>query len=102
MTERGAVRIEVEGDVVSLRGQLDMEGAPVVESELTSLVSDADDVVVDLGDLSFIDSSGIQCLARAAERAEETGCALRFRRAHGQVDDVLRMTGVRDQLPFAD
>ena len=104
MTGRGTVRIEVEGAVVSLHGELDMEGTPAVERELMALISGeaTPDLVVDLNGLGFIDSTGIQCLVRAAERAEETAGTLRFRGAGGQVEDVMRMTGVRDLLQFAD
>ena len=109
MIERGALRIEIEPAspeglvVVRLHGELDMEGAPAVEDELTTLISGgAGDVVVDLSELSFIDSTGIQCLVRAAERAEEDGGALRLRGARGQVEDVIKLTGVGGLLQFSD
>ena len=102
MTTRG-LTIENDGGIVRLRGELDMEASPAIEAELGALASrEPDGIVVDLSELGFIDSTGIQCLLRASERAHESGETLRFRGAHGQVDEVLRLTGVRDLLPFGE
>ena len=103
MTELGGLRIEVEGAVVRLHGALDMEAAPAIEAELVALASrEPGGIVVDLGDLEFIDSTGLQCLLRASEQAGENGGELRFRGVRGQVDEVMKLTGVRDLVRFAD
>lgn len=103
MTERGGLRIEVEGAVVRLHGALDMEAGPAVEAELVALASrEPGGIVVDLGELEFIDSTGLQCLLRASEHATENDAEVRFRGVRGQVDEVMKLTGVRDLVRFAD
>ena len=106
---RGGLRIEVdptdgEGAVVHLIGELDMEAVAVLEEELTGLIAGpAPAVTVDLTRLEFIDSSGLQCLLRATQQAQENGGdKLRFRRASPQVEGVMKLTRVQDSLPFVD
>jgi anti-sigma B factor antagonist len=101
--ERGDLRIELESSVVRLSGALDMEGAPLLEDKLMSLISgSADTVIVDLTELEFVDSTGLQALMRATNHAREHGDNLRFRRGSGQVEGVMRLTKVADELPFVD
>jgi anti-anti-sigma factor len=53
--------------VVALRGELDFDQAPAVSRALDDLRTDgALEIVVDLSELTFIDSSGISVLVAAA------------------------------------
>ncbi len=86
-----------------LLGELDMEAAPLVEQKLIELISGAaSEVVVDLGELRFIDSSGLQCLLAAAAHSRANDGKLRFRRATGQVADLIGLTEVGEMLSFVD
>lgn len=61
-----------EGDVkvVALRGELDFDGAPAFARALEELRADGErEVIVDLSELTFIDSSGISVLVGAARAA---------------------------------
>ncbi len=98
-----ALRSDREGDVhvIELIGELDLDGAPRLEEELRSVeASDAESIVVDLGSLEFIDSTGIRLLVMAAERSK----AGRFSLLRGpkQVHRVFEITDLADRLPFAD
>lgn len=55
-------------------------------------------VVVELPDLDFIDSTGIALLLRAHRRAEEAGGRLDVVEPVGQVERVLRATGAVEIL----
>jgi anti-anti-sigma factor len=56
--------------VVALRGELDFDGAPSFVRVLAELHADGERaVVVDLSELTFIDSSGISVLVAAARTA---------------------------------
>ena len=58
-----------EGDVkvVALRGELDFDEAPALQRLLAELRADGErEIVVDLCELMFIDSSGISALVAAA------------------------------------
>ena len=107
--EQGALRAElepgpVEGElVVRLAGELDMEAAPMLEEQLIALSSGAHrSVLVDLEQLRFVDSTGLQCLLRAAGHARDTGDRLRFRRGGAQLEDLIRLTQVGEILTFVD
>jgi anti-sigma B factor antagonist len=99
-----ALRSERDGDVhiVELIGELDLDGAPRLEAELLRVeASDAASIVVDLGALEFIDSTGIRLLLMAAERSSQTG-RLTLLKGPRQVHRVFEITDLVDRLPFAD
>ena len=98
-----ALRSERHGDVhvIELRGELDLDGAPQLEEELHSVErSDAASIVVDLGGLEFIDSTGVRLLVLAADRSPEGRFSL-LRGPH-QVHRVFELTDLADRLPFVD
>jgi anti-sigma B factor antagonist len=94
---------EAETCLVRLVGELDMATVPAVEAELNRLLSSAlQTIVVDLGDLAFIDSTGLACLMKATKRSAEDGSRLRILRGSEQVMRVMRITGVDEVLPLID
>jgi len=98
-----AVRSERTGDahVIELIGELDLDGAPRLEAELTRAeASDAESIVVDLGALEFIDSTGIRLIVMASERCRDGRFSLL--RGPKQVHRVFEITDLADRLPFAD
>ena len=98
-----ALRSEREGDVhvIELIGELDLDGAPRLEEELRRVeATDVPSIVVDLGGLDFIDSTGIRLLVMASERCAEGRFALL--RGPKQVHRVFEITDLADRLPFAD
>lgn len=97
------LRSSRDGDVhiIELIGELDLDGAPRLEEELQRVEStDVASIVVDLGSLQFIDSTGIRLLVMAAERSGEDRFSLL--RGPKQVHRVFEITDLADRLPFAD
>jgi len=82
--------------VVRMSGELDLASS----DRLTTLLSELSDqtVVVDLADLTFIDSSGIAALVTAKDRLEGTGRELVLTRPQPNVDRVLQMTGLEEWI----
>ncbi len=82
-------------------GELDLATAPLLEGAFDAALKDADAemIVVDLTELSFIDSSGIHLLIRM-----NGACAgvdrLRVINGSSAVERVLDLTGVRALLPI--
>ena len=71
-----AVR-EVDGNlVVSLTGEIDLDRAPDVRRLLLDCVKRKLDVLVDLSEVSYIDSSGIASLVEALQWAKRRGTDL--------------------------
>jgi anti-sigma B factor antagonist len=81
--------------VVALGGELDLADAVVVAAELTALAAREPEIIVDLADLEFIDSSGVAALARGRRQARRAGGDLILaapRRNVGRVLALIHLT----------
>jgi len=99
-----ALRSARDGDthVIGLLGELDIAGAPSLEEELLRVeATDAAKIVVDLGSLEFIDSTGIRLIVMATDRCAASG-RLTLLRGPRQVHRVFEITDLATRLPFAD
>jgi anti-sigma B factor antagonist len=97
-TARVGTRIEL-----SLAGELDLVSAPQLESELTAVESpEAGEVLIDLAEVQFIDSTGLRVLLGAAKRADASGQKLLVRHVRGQARRLFEIAGVMGQFSFED
>jgi anti-sigma B factor antagonist len=81
--------------VVRVRGEIDMAAAPVFRERLTAVIeSNGDDVVIDLADVSFMDSSGLVVLVEAHQKLESASRKLLIARPSPAVTRVLEVTGL--------
>jgi len=85
-----------EGDapVVVLSGELDMATATVLARHLSAVVRGGTDVIVDISDVTFIDSSGLRALIDARRQSEDRGRTLTLRWPARNVSRVLAITGL--------
>jgi anti-sigma B factor antagonist len=96
---------DADGVVLALSGELDLASAPVLERELRDAEATGPTrLVIDLAGLAFMDSTGLQALLRARERANNTDGPhqLVLRRAPHQVQRVFELTKTADAFTFAD
>ena len=93
---RFEVATSVEGDrtVVTVAGECDLAVRDELTSVLLDAVSAARVVVVDLADVSFLDSSGVHALIAGYHAAQEPGGRFYAVNAVGVVESVLAMTEV--------
>lgn len=63
--------------VLSITGELDVVSAPDVLDRVPALVADAAALVVDLREVSFLDSSGVRFLHRLAHTCAASGTGVR-------------------------
>jgi anti-sigma B factor antagonist len=85
--------------LIRLRGELDLDSAPVLDGEIDRVIAAAArPITIDLADLEFIDSTGLRCLLRAQRLSESNGVPMELLSPTGQVDLVLRLTGLRKVL----
>lgn len=81
--------------VVRVAGEVDMATSSDLRSSLERLLDDGvNDIVVDLGDVSFMDSTGLGTLARAHFRASQTGGQIWLRSPQPNVVTALEFTGL--------
>jgi anti-sigma B factor antagonist len=86
---------------IFLRGELDLASAPQMEECLANVLERAPTrVVVDLGQLAFIDSTGLRLLLQADTRAREHGYELVLRPGADSVQRVFEVAGAVDVLRF--
>lgn len=84
--------------VVRLHGELDMATSPALQRALVGVFDGGGTaVVVDLANLTFMDSTGIAVLLGACRRADEVGQSLVVRGPRRPVLKAFRLTGV-DQI----
>src|SRR5215208_108106 len=90
--------------VVGVRGELDLATAPELETVLLERLDAGDDVVLDLRELEFMDSSGLRVLVTAHARATDGGPGFAVVRPPegGEVARILDIAGVEQQLNLID
>jgi anti-anti-sigma factor len=88
----GAVR-------VTLIGELDIAVADAVEDRLRQLRDDGRPARIDLSQLDFIDSSGVQTVVLGLKHARQSGHDLEVdRRVSSTVERLIDMMGIGPQL----
>jgi anti-sigma B factor antagonist len=101
----GALSIDCISDngtaALILEGELDIASAPALEERL-SAVEDGHParLVIDLGGLAFIDSTGLRVLLQANARAGDGAHELVLRPGADAVQRVFETTGVRGAFRF--
>jgi len=96
---------ELEARLLALRprGELDLAVADQLATAIDDARTDGYNVVVDLGDLEFIDSTGIAVIVRGRMAHAGEGLQLVAACPAGQVERVLDLVGLRDHgVVFAD
>jgi anti-anti-sigma factor len=86
---------------LALTGELDIATVPRLEAAVNAtLTADLRTLTIDLGELGFVDSSGLRLFIVLDQRAAAEGWKLRLVRAAEQVMKVFRVSGVEENLPF--
>jgi anti-anti-sigma factor len=105
------LQIEVTDQTVSGRlairmtGELGLASIGMLEEQLQKLVDEITEplqITFDLGDLTFVDSSGLKVLLRWSQNASESGGALAISAASEPVRRVIEVAGVTDALSLPD
>lgn len=81
--------------VLHVAGELDAATTEVLQSALQAAIeTESDAVVLDLAEVTFIDSEGVGTLLSGSKRARDQGIQLLHVVSHPQVREVLAITGV--------
>ena len=85
---------------LSLAGDLDMSATFQLEPVLDRLLdSGPRELVLDLGGVSFVDSSGLGLLIATHERARDAGVEMAIAGARPEIQRVFRIAGLDGVLP---
>jgi len=88
---------------VALAGELDISSAGQVERELERIERDGPaTLVLDLRELSFMDSTGLRIIVAADARAKEASRRLVIVRGPDAVQRIFRMTRLDERLEMVD
>ena len=99
----GAVQHDGRGIAcIQLVGELDLAGVGCLAHHLDEAFAGDDVVVVDLRQLTFMDSAGLRTLADAQAQARVSGHRLILTRGPRQVDRLFEISGLRDHFRFTD
>ena len=89
--------------VIAVVGELDVAGARQMQPCIdAALEASAGSLVLDLGDTTFIDSSGISALLAARQKAVRAGGQLHLTRVRPQARRVFELSGVDHALTEVD
>lgn len=87
--------------VVSAAGELDLHTAPGLKEALEEAIAGPQQtVVVDLGGVDFMDSTGLSVIIAAVASLAGTDRTLRVVTSSPRVTKVFTLTGVDEQIPL--
>ena len=100
---RGGVT-HLDGRVTyGLKGEIDMSGAEALRKHATDAAAlTPGDLVLDLAEVTFIDSSGVRVLVQLHEQARAEGRSLLLRGVQDEVRRLLDLVGVTELLTIED
>jgi anti-anti-sigma factor len=94
---------ERETAVVALEGEIDLASVPDAERLIAEAEANSPGrLIVDLREVTFMDSSGLRVLLTAHRRAEEAGRGFALVRGGGTVNRLLDVTGLSERLELLD
>ncbi len=87
--------------VLSFSGEIDLHTAPEMKKTIyETLDQGARDIILDLGGLSFMDSSGLGVLVGTLKRVRSAGGSVSLVCCRDSVLKVLRLTGLDQVFPI--
>jgi anti-sigma B factor antagonist len=88
---------------LTLEGELDLASVPELEAAVAAVRGDgAAEVVIDLRELAFMDSSGLRCLVQLDDAARADGWQLKLVRGPDAVHRLLELTRMDQRLTFEE
>jgi anti-sigma B factor antagonist len=99
------IRSEREGPahLIQVFGELDLATAFRLDAELGRIeTGDAEQVLLDLSGLDFIDAAGVRVLVTATARFQSDSKRLHMFRGGSAIERILRILGIDNYLPFLD
>jgi anti-sigma B factor antagonist len=98
------VERRLDGDVavVEAEGDIDLRTADAVRAEIGAAVQEARRVVIDLREVTFMDSSGIRLIVEAQLSSERDGFAFAVVRGPAPVQRLFELAGLEGRVRVID
>jgi anti-sigma B factor antagonist len=100
-----ALTIEVRHErgyaIVTVAGEIDISTVARLRETLFEMAASGAPLVIDLGQVSFIDSVGLAVLVGTANRAAEHGSTPQVVCAPEKIRQLVRLTGLDRRIPLA-
>ena len=93
--------LEVEGDTLHVRGDIDLYQAPVFRQRAEEHIRNVTEPRLNLRDVPFLDSAGLAALLALSREAQSAGKTLRLV-VTGSPRRVLRVTGIDQMLALEE
>ena len=98
-----ATRHEGDVTIVSVLGEVDVFTAPGLDGELDALVADGSArLVIDMSEVSFLDSTGLGVLVKVLKHAREAGGWLHLVVTSDRIRKIFEITGLDASIPIFD
>lgn len=83
--------------VVRVSGEVDIQTSPILDSNLQQVLGDGvASIVVDLAEVTFLDSTGLSVLVAGLKRCQEAGGTLQVVSPRPHVRRIFEVTGLTD------
>jgi len=89
---------EPRAGVVGLHGEIDVHSAPTFAARFDILPAGTDDIVIDMTEVTFMDSSGLRVLLDVHQRAADASRGLVLLRPSDSVMRLLVISGLGDHF----
>jgi anti-anti-sigma factor len=87
--------------ILILGGELDLAGVPAFEAAAMRLCEmGAEQLLIDISDVSFIDSTGLRAILEVKAACEGRSCEFSMTHGRENVDHLFELTRLIDRLTF--
>jgi anti-anti-sigma factor len=93
---------DTAGLVVVPRGEIDLATVDLVRDAVDREQQPGENIVLDLREVAFMDTSGLRYVLELTERGGREGFGLRLVRGPRAVQRVFEVSGLAPRLPFVD
>lgn len=84
--------------VLAVNGMLDTSSAPEFWNQVSPVIEQNDNIIVDLADLIYISSQGIRTLLTLIKTVMSKEGTLKFKRIRPAVMEILDMSGISEVM----
>jgi anti-sigma B factor antagonist len=95
-------RLDGNRSTLVLSGELDLATVAELEAGAEQLCVEGRELVLDLGEIDFIDSTGVLAILKTRELCAERRCDFLLTPGPPAAQRLFELTGLLDRLPFLD